>query len=67
MAEFIVNEDFHADTQGRRELIRCKDCRHSGLYCSDKYGELYECYRHETTELEVHKADWFCADGEPKE
>ena len=52
---------------GKTEIIRCKDCKHSWLYCADKYGEIYECYLHDIDELEVHKANWFCADGEPKD
>jgi hypothetical protein len=43
----------------KRELIRCKDCKHGcgrgrGIYC-----QFIEC---EKTGA-LHKEDWFCADG----
>ena len=51
-----------------KELVRCKDCKHGGLYCTeDTHGEtLYECCLHGIDEIEVHKQDWYCADGERK-
>lgn len=49
------------------ELVRCKDCKHGNIYCTeDTHGEtLYECNIHEI-DIEIHKWNWFCADGERK-
>ena len=41
-----------------REIVRCKDCKNSGLDSSGING--YWCSAH----TEWHDADWFCADGE---
>lgn len=66
MAEFIVDEDFHPDVRGYRELVRCKDCRYwlpMNRFHQDYHPGYGEC------ELNcwVRQMDWFCADGERKE
>lgn len=63
----IVDEDFHPDVRGYRELVRCKDCKYAHLtydgdckYCdnfTDDDGFPIERY---------HPGDWFCADGEKR-
>ena len=62
MAEFIVDEDFHPDVRGSRELVRCKDCKH--------YRDGF-CYNPNTYDDEKTRGntvpDWFCADGEREE
>ena len=62
MAEFIVDEDFHPDVRGYRELVRCKDCKH--------YRDGF-CYNPNTYDDEKTRGntvpDWFCADGEQEE
>ena len=62
MAEFIVDEDFHPDVRGYRELVRCKDCKN--------YRDGF-CYNPNTYDDEKTRGntapDWFCADGERKE
>ena len=51
------------------KVVRCKDCKHATMtsdgkmckYCAmdtDDFGDQRNVY---------HDADWFCADGEPKE
>ena len=47
-----------------RELVQCKDCKH-GEPCNE--GDVYCNNDIGTFESPVHKPDWFCADGEPKE
>lgn len=42
----------------RKNVVRCKDCKHGRLYAQD----LVDC---ELQEL-AKEADWFCADGERK-
>ena len=52
------------------EIVRCKDCKHGGLYCTgDVCGEtLIECYRPDLADvIEINKWNWFCAGGKPKE
>lgn len=44
-----------------QELVRCKDCKQSGID-STSYPH-YWCSAHS----EYHDGDWFCADGEMKE
>ena len=48
------------------DVARCKDCKHGSIYCTeDIHGEtLYECNIHGIDDIEIHKSDWFCADGE---
>ena len=51
-------------------LVRCKDCKHGSLYCTeDVCGEtLIECNRPDVGDvIEIHGWKWFCADGERKE
>ena len=51
----------------QEEVVRCKDCKH-GEQCNQNHGEFYLCGKDiGTFETAVHKADWFCADGEAKE
>ena len=80
MAEFIVDEDFHPDVRGYRELVRCKDCKHR-----PKEFQFTTSYGAKQTYLEFPDDskcpcwnpsdeyyswnpddDWFCADGERK-
>ena len=50
-------------------VVRCKDCKHGSLYCTeDVCGEtLIECNRPDLGDvIEIHGWKWFCADGECK-
>ena len=50
-------------------VVRCKDCKHGSLYCTeDVCGEtLIECNRPDLGDvIEIHGWKWFCADGERK-
>ena len=52
------------------EVIRCKDCKHGSLYCTeDVCGEtLIECTRPDLGDvIEIHGWNWFCADGKRRE
>lgn len=51
-------------------VVRCKDCKHGSLYCTeDVCGEtLIECNRPDLGDvIEIHGWKWFCADGERKD
>ncbi len=64
----VLGSDYQwSDNHG--ELIRCKDCKHGSLYCTeDVCGEtLIECNRPDLGDaIEIHRWNWFCADGEKK-
>ena len=61
MRQFIVDEDFHPEVKGYAELVRCKDCKYS-----TKVNFIYVCEK-DRHYLITRNAEWFCADGEPKE
>ena len=73
-AEYIIKIDGEPDIMGNyplkdkpQELVRCKDCKHGSLYCTeDVCGEtLIECNRPDLGDvIEIHGWKWFCADGE---
>ena len=69
--EYIVPIDYIGETPpGNEELVRCKDCKHGSLYCTeDVCGEtLIECNRPDIGNvIEIHGWKWFCADGERKD
>ena len=51
-------------------IVRCKDCKHGSLYCTeDVCGEtLIECNRPALDgSIEIHVWDWFCADGKRRQ
>jgi len=53
-----------------KELVRCKDCKHGSLYCTeDVCGKtLIECNHPELGDtIAIHAWDWFCANGERKD
>ena len=53
--------------EDRQPVVRCKDCKHGSLYCTeDVCGEtLIECNRPDLGDvIEIHGWKWFCADGE---
>ena len=61
-SEKMCLKDYHPT-----DLVRCKNCKH-GEQCNQNLGEFYSCGKDiGTFETTVHKADWFCADGELKE
>ena len=41
-----------------RELVRCKDCKHSQSY--EKSKPFVVCHKHQS----FNEPDWFCKDGE---
>ena len=47
--------------QHPQELVRCKDCKNSGLDSSGING--YWCSAH----TEWHNGNWFCGDGERRD
>lgn len=52
------------------QIVRCNDCKHGSLYCTEDVcgATLIECNHPDFAEtVVVHKWDWFCADGEPKD
>lgn len=58
-------EKVNSDIKG--ELVRCKDCKHGSLYCTEDVcgATLIECNHTNLGEtIAIHKWDWFCADGE---
>lgn len=49
------------------EIVRCKDCKHSGCRTQNVDGSIFRvvCKKHSTKRDERWMdADWFCADGE---
>ena len=46
------------------ELVRCEHCQHSWY---DPEIDAYRCEHPFGLTGMPHTADWFCADGEPKE
>ena len=61
MKEFIVDEDFHPDVSRYPELVRCKDCKNSGMDTTSH--PEYWCSAH----AEYVKGDGFCWLGERNE
>ena len=53
MAEFIISDEYAPEEQQKKELVRCKDCKHKniGNWCDAHMGHYPD-------------EDWFCADGE---
>jgi hypothetical protein len=52
---------------GYIKVLRCKDCKHGSLYCTEDVcgATLIECNHPDLGEtVSIHKWDWFCADGE---
>ena len=45
-----------AERNGWTELVRCKNCKFSGL----PYYDTLKCSK----DGKVHRENWFCADGE---
>lgn len=51
-------------------VVRCKDCKHGSLYCTEDVcgATLIECNHPDLCEtVSIHKWDWFCADGEKRQ
>ena len=47
------------------QIVRCKDCMNGDPYLKpDKYGRYGVCELHNHI---IKSADWFCADGKPKD
>lgn len=58
---------FESEWAPEQELIRCKDCKHGSLYCTEDVCSetLIECNRPDLGDvIEIHGWKWFCADGE---
>ena len=58
--ERIVKMRYGMEIGYGQEIVRCKDCKNSGLDSSGING--YWCSAH----TEWHDGDWFCADGVKK-
>lgn len=58
IADDVTEDDDVLYGKPAKELIRCKDCKHS-----EKVNNIYVCGvdRHYVI---TRKSDWFCADGE---
>ena len=56
--ECITSFQNGIEVGARKELVRCKECKNSGID-STSYPQ-YWCSAH----TEYHDGDWFCADGE---
>lgn len=52
MEEFIVDEDFHPDVRGYRELVRCKNC---------KWRRTNACFCKSKDDVQD---DWYCSEEE---
>ena len=68
--QLAYEEGFHAgynqvlselNSNKLKTIVRCKDCKNSGLDSSGING--YWCSAH----TEWHDENWFCADGERRE
>lgn len=46
--------------EGRKSIVRCKDCGHACDYSDIYEEEPFKC----TISGKHHNADWYCADGE---
>lgn len=67
---FLTQEKAKQLLKEHQQIIRCKDCKHGSLYCTeDVCGEtLIECNRPDLGDvIEIHGWKWFCADGEKKD
>ena len=59
----------NAPTVEHPQIVRCKDCKHGSLYCTEDVcgATLIECNHPDLGDtVAIHKLDWYCADGERK-
>ena len=61
ISDEIMEEEI---TDRPQELVRCEHCQHSWY---DPEIDAYRCEHPFGLTGMPHTADWFCADGEPKE
>lgn len=71
MKEYIIPVDESAlerdelewfKEQGAQKLVRCKDCKCNSGKCIGIYIQFITCGK----TGEIHKEDWFCADGKER-
>lgn len=47
-------------------VVRCKDCKHGGLFVIEDNAPFFACYKSKP-DVKPVKRDWFCADGVRKD